>query len=81
MDFTIRGNSQEKLRADFNQDLQMNLLDLQAFSRKWESPAPPYSNSSLYDLNQDQVINMEDFHLLQGYLSPFVRFFKPWGDE
>jgi hypothetical protein len=65
LDFTIRGNTQEKLRADFNQDLQMNLLDLQAFSRKWESPAPPYSNSSLYDLNQDQVINMEDFHLLQ----------------
>lgn len=80
LDFTIRGNTQEKLRADFNQDLQMNLLDLQAFSRKWESPAPPYSNSSLYDLNQDQVINMEDFHLLQGYLSPIVRFFTPWGD-
>lgn len=65
LDFTIRGNTQENLRVDFNQDLQMNVLDLRAFSKNLDTPAPPYSNSSLYDLNQDQVINMEDFHLLQ----------------
>jgi hypothetical protein len=48
------------LRADFNQDLRVDLRDLQLLGKKLDSPTNPYFKDSLYDLNQDQLINRDD---------------------
>lgn len=55
------------LRADFNQDLRVDLADLQLLGRKLDSPAALYHPDSLYDLNQDQIINETDYQLFSEY--------------
>jgi hypothetical protein len=55
------------LRADFNQDLRVDITDLQLLGKKLDSPAALYLPDSLYDLNQDQIINEADYQLFSEY--------------
>jgi hypothetical protein len=65
--FVIKRKTKQNpnLRADFNLDYTVDISDLVLLSQKLELPASPYSLGSLYDLNQDSVIDFYDFAIFQ----------------
>jgi len=64
-DYSISCFPNKNLRADFNQDLRVDVLDLFLLSKKMDLPTDLFRYDSLYDLNQDQIISMEDFKLFE----------------
>lgn len=57
----IISTADPRLRADFDQDLDIDLSDLILLARNFGKKANLYQALSMFDLNQDQIVNDDDF--------------------
>jgi aminopeptidase YwaD len=64
-DFVVFSIGENFLRADFNKDQKVNVVDLALLSRNFQKKAMLYQPLSLYDLNSDEIINQDDFALFE----------------
>jgi len=62
---TIKINAilDERLKCDFNFDMNVNLDDLIEFSHNLDRSVKSSSKDELYDLDSDGIININDFTL------------------
>lgn len=65
--YILQSNAEPWLRADFNQDKRVDVSDLILLARNFQRKAPLYQSLSLFDINGDEIINLEDYNQFLKY--------------